>query len=34
LHAADPSPEPHFDDIATLEVAGRIWSLYFDGAPG
>ena len=29
LHAADPSHEPHFDDIATLEVAGRIWSLYF-----
>jgi signal transduction histidine kinase len=34
LHAADPSYEPQFDDIATLEVAGRIWSLYFSSLPG
>jgi hypothetical protein len=29
LHAGDASYEPHFDDIATLEVAGRIWSLCY-----
>ena len=34
FHAGDPSYEPHFDDIATLEVAGRIWSLYFSTLPG
>jgi signal transduction histidine kinase len=34
LHAGDTSYEPRFDDIVTLEVAGRIWSLYFSTLPG
>ena len=34
FHAGDPSYDPRFDDIATLEVAGRIWSLYFSTLPG
>jgi signal transduction histidine kinase len=34
LHAGDPSYSAHFSKIATLEVAGRIWSLYFGTLPG
>ena len=34
LHAGDPSYEPSFEDTTTLEVAGRIWSLYFSAPPG
>ena len=34
LHAEDPSYEPRFEDTTTLEVAGRIWSLYFSTPSG
>jgi signal transduction histidine kinase len=34
LHAGDPSHSAHFSRIVTLEVAGRIWSLYFSTLPG
>ena len=33
LHAADPSYSAHFSEIDTMEVAGRIWSLYFSTLP-
>jgi signal transduction histidine kinase len=33
LHAADSSYSAHFSEIDTLEVAGRIWSLYFSTLP-
>ena len=33
LHTGDPSHEPRFRDVATLEVAGRIWSLHFGTLP-
>ncbi len=33
LHAADPSYSAHFAEIDTMEVAGRIWSLYFSTLP-
>jgi signal transduction histidine kinase len=33
LHAADPSYSAHFSEIDTIEVAGRIWSLYFSTLP-
>ena len=33
LHAADPSYDARFQDVATLEVAGRIWSLHFSTLP-
>jgi signal transduction histidine kinase len=34
LHAGNPSYSAHFSKITTLEVAGRIWSLYFGTLPG
>jgi signal transduction histidine kinase len=34
LHAGDPSHSAHFSEIATMQVAGRIWSLYFSTLPG
>jgi signal transduction histidine kinase len=34
LHAGDPSYQPRFEETTTLEVAGRIWSLYFSTPPG
>lgn len=34
LHAADDSYSPPFEDTATMEVAGRIWTLYFSSLPG
>jgi signal transduction histidine kinase len=34
LHADDPSRSAHFSEIATMQVAGRIWSLYFSTLPG
>jgi signal transduction histidine kinase len=33
LHAEDPSYSAHFSEIDTMEVAGRIWSLYFSTLP-
>ena len=33
LYAADSSYSAHFSEIDTLEVAGRIWSLYFSTLP-
>lgn len=33
LHAADASYSPRFSNLTTLEVGGRIWSLYFDSLP-
>ncbi|HEX2728385.1 MAG TPA: CHASE domain-containing protein, partial [Rubrobacteraceae bacterium] len=33
LHAADGSYSPLFEDTATMEVAGRIWTLYFSSLP-
>src|SRR5215217_8825257 len=33
LHTADPSYSAHFSEIDTMEVAGRIWSLYFSTLP-
>ena len=33
LHTGDPSYKPRFQDVATLEVAGRIWSLHFSTLP-
>ncbi len=33
LHAGNSSYSPHFSEISTLEVAGRIWSLYFSTLP-
>jgi light-regulated signal transduction histidine kinase (bacteriophytochrome) len=33
LHAGDPSYKPRFEDTSTMEVAGRIWSLYFSTPP-
>ncbi|MFL5990916.1 MAG: CHASE domain-containing protein [Rubrobacteraceae bacterium] len=33
LHATDPSYSAHFSEIDTMEVAGRIWSLYFSTLP-
>src|SRR5215211_6200775 len=33
LHAGNPSYSAHFSKISTLEVAGRIWSLYFATLP-
>ncbi len=33
LHAGDASYDPRFEDMSTLEVAGRIWSLYFSTPP-
>jgi signal transduction histidine kinase len=34
LQADDPSDSAHFSEIATTEVAGRIWSFYFSTLPG
>lgn len=34
LHAADDSYSPRFEDTATMEVAGRIWTLSFSSLPG
>jgi signal transduction histidine kinase len=34
LHANDTSYSPRFSDLTTLEVGGRVWSLYFDSLPG
>ncbi len=34
LHAGDASHSAHFSEIVTMEVAGRIWSLYFSTLPG
>jgi signal transduction histidine kinase len=34
LHAGDASYSPRFSDLTTLEVGGRVWSLYFDSLPG
>jgi signal transduction histidine kinase len=34
LHAGDVSHSAHFSEIVTMEVAGRIWSLYFSTLPG
>ncbi|HET7481049.1 MAG TPA: CHASE domain-containing protein [Rubrobacteraceae bacterium] len=34
LHAADSSYSPPFEDTTTMEVAGRIWTLYFSSLPG
>jgi signal transduction histidine kinase len=34
LHAGDPSYGARFEKITTVEVAGRIWSLYFSTPPG
>jgi signal transduction histidine kinase len=34
LHAGDTSHSAHFSEIVTMEVAGRIWSLYFSTLPG
>ena len=34
LYAGDPSHSAHFSEIVTMEVAGRIWSLYFSTLPG
>ena len=33
LHATDPSYSAHFSEVYTMEVAGRIWSLYFSTLP-
>src|SRR3712207_6845365 len=33
LHATDASYSPRFSDLTTLEVGGRVWSLYFDSLP-
>ncbi len=33
LHATDPSYSAHFSKVDTMEVAGRIWSLYFSTLP-
>jgi signal transduction histidine kinase len=33
LRASDASHSPRFSDLTTLEVGGRIWSLYFDSLP-
>ncbi|HJQ29744.1 MAG TPA: ATP-binding protein, partial [Rubrobacter sp.] len=33
LHAGDDSYQPRFEEMTTLEVAGRIWSLYFSTPP-
>jgi signal transduction histidine kinase len=33
LHAADASYSPHFSALTTLEVGGRVWSLYFHSLP-
>lgn len=34
LRAADESHSPAFSEIITLEVAGRVWTLYFSMPPG
>jgi len=34
LHAGNSSYSAHFSEIATMQVAGRIWSLYFSTLPG
>ena len=34
LHAGEISHSAHFSEIVTMEVAGRIWSLYFSTLPG
>ena len=34
LHAANPGGSAHFSEFATMQVAGRIWSLYFSTLPG
>lgn len=34
LRAADESHSPAFSEITTLEVAGRVWTLYFGTLPG
>ncbi|HEX2182907.1 MAG TPA: CHASE domain-containing protein, partial [Rubrobacteraceae bacterium] len=34
LHAQDPEDAGRFSEISTMQVAGRIWSLYFSALPG
>ena len=33
LHATDVSYSPRFSDLTSLEVGGRVWSLYFNSPP-
>ena len=34
LHAQNPGASASFSEITTMQVAGRIWSLYFSALPG
>jgi signal transduction histidine kinase len=34
LHAQNPEASASFSEITTMQVAGRIWSLYFSALPG
>ncbi len=34
LHAQNPGASAGFSEITTMQVAGRIWSLYFSALPG